>query len=91
MDAFSPRDYSVFGVGGLVGNVWQYTDIFYDTHTRAAVLRGSSNYYPSGSKWYFPQALQLNLHEKYFLMDESYERSGTVGFRCVAVAAQQDV
>ncbi len=68
----------------LVGNVWQYTDVFVDAHTRAAVLRGSSNYRPDGSKWYFPQALELNTHNKYFLMDDSYERSGTVGFRCAA-------
>jgi iron(II)-dependent oxidoreductase len=71
-------------VADLVGNVWQYTDVFVDAHTRAAVLRGSSNYRPDGSKWYFPQALELNTHNKYFLMDDSYERSGTVGFRCAA-------
>jgi iron(II)-dependent oxidoreductase len=74
-------------VADLVGNVWQYTDIFEDTHTRAAVVRGSSNYYPDGSKWYFPPALELNKHNKYFLMDESYERAGTIGFRCVREAA----
>ena len=28
----------------LVGNAWEYTDEFVDDHTRAAVLRGGSNY-----------------------------------------------
>ena len=32
---------------------------------------------------YFPQALELNKHNKYFLMDDSYERAATLGFRCV--------
>jgi hypothetical protein len=70
-----------------VGNVWQYTDVFVDAHTRAAILRGSSNYRPDGSGWYFRPALELNTHNKYFLMDDSYERSGTVGFRCAADGA----
>lgn len=43
-----------------------------------------SYYYPSGSKWYFPQAYELNKHGKYLLMDESYDRAGTLGFRCAA-------
>lgn len=40
-----------------IGNVWQYTDEFVDVHTRAAVLRGTSNYRPGGSGWYFRNAL----------------------------------
>ena len=55
---------SPFGVSDLVGNVWQYTDTFEDAHTRAAVLRGSSNYRP-GQGWYFPAALKLDQHNKY--------------------------
>lgn len=84
--AHSPAGDSIFGVADLVGNVWQFTDEFQDSHTRAAVLRGGSNYYPSGSSWYFPQALELNKHNKYLLFDDAYERAGTLSFRCVADA-----
>merc|ERR1712070_506757 len=84
--AHAPQGDSPFGVSDLVGNVWQYTDEFQDEHTRAVILRGGSNYRPSGSKWYLPQALELDSHEKYFLMDDRYERAGTIGFRCVTDA-----
>ena len=48
-------------------------DEFQDDHTRAVVVRGSSNYRPNGSKWYFPPALELNKHNKYFLMGNRRE------------------
>jgi len=85
--AYSPAGDSPFGVSDLVGNVWQYTDEFQDAHTRAVLLRGGSNYRPSGSGWYFPNAIELDSHNKYFLFDESYERAATIGVRCVADAA----
>ena len=88
-----PNGESPFGVRDLVGNVWQYTNQFYDKHTRAVVVRGGSNYYPSVSKgafnWYFSNSLimrKLTTHGKYFLMSDSYERAGTIGFRCVTDA-----
>lgn len=80
---------SPFGVLDMVGNVWQYTDEFHDEHTRSVILRGGSYYQPdqpNDSKrftWYFPQAYKNKLHSKYLLMAPSYDRSGTVGFRCV--------
>ena len=77
-----PDSASPFGVMDLVGNTYEYTDEFQDDHTRFVILRGGSNYRPSGSKWYFPQSLELNTYEKYFLMDDRYERAGTLGFRC---------
>ena len=82
VDAHAPQGDSPFGVSDLVGNVWQMTDQWYDAHTRSVMVRGGSNYRPSGSKWYFPQAKPLAQHEKYFLMDDRYERAGTIGFRC---------
>ena len=45
----------------------QSTDEFQDDHTRAIILRGGSNYRPTGSLWYFSQAKQNNQNEKYFL------------------------
>ncbi len=81
--AANPKGASPFGVMGLVGNVWQWTDEYADEHTRSAILRGGSYYQPQGAIWYFPQAYQLNEHGKYLLMAPSLDRSGTVGFRCV--------
>jgi iron(II)-dependent oxidoreductase len=85
--ARSPHGDSPFGVADLVGNVWQLTDEFQDEHTRAVLLRGGSNYRPNGSHWYFINRVELNTHNKYFLFSASYERAGTIGFRCVVDAA----
>jgi iron(II)-dependent oxidoreductase len=77
---------STFGVLDLVGNVSQWTDEYRDPHTRAAILRGGAAYHPLGSIWYFPQTYKLTEHQKYLLMSPGRDRSGAIGFRCVADA-----
>jgi gamma-glutamyl hercynylcysteine S-oxide synthase len=78
-----PSGASPFGVFDLVGNIWQWTDEYVDDHTRSGILRGGSYYQPQGSIWYFPQAYRNDQHGKLLLMAPSYDRSGTIGFRCV--------
>ena len=77
-----PAGASVFGVLDLVGNVWQWTDEYFDEHTRAAILRGGSSYQPQTSHWYFPQAYRLDQHGKLLLMAPGKDRSACIGFRC---------
>jgi len=74
---------SSFGVIDMVGNVWQWTDEYVDEHTRNAILKGGGYYRATTSKWYFPEAYELNKYGKYLLMSPGIDRSAAIGFRCV--------
>jgi gamma-glutamyl hercynylcysteine S-oxide synthase len=87
-----PSGASPFGVLDLMGLVWQWTNAFTDDHTRAGLVRGGAYFAARttyGENWYFPGSLspsgdvRANTHNKLLLMSESYDRHGTVGFRCV--------
>jgi gamma-glutamyl hercynylcysteine S-oxide synthase len=88
---------SPFGVYDLIGSVWQWTNVFTDDHTQAGLVRGGSYYRPIMAYqpgWYFPNLraapdknqVDGTTHNKLLLMSPSYDRHGTVGFRCVADA-----
>eukprot|EP01050_Picozoa_sp_SAG11_P009502 SAG11_NODE_897_length_6637_cov_8.510320_2_plen_679_part_00 len=82
-----PSGASPFGVQDCVGNVWQFTTEFEDARTRVSILRGSSRYAnaaEAAESYYFPPALELSRHQRYLLMDNSFERAATIGFRCAA-------
>ncbi|MFX4377452.1 SUMF1/EgtB/PvdO family nonheme iron enzyme, partial [Acinetobacter baumannii] len=79
-----PQAASPFGVQEMVGHLWQWTDEFEDERTRAAIVRGGSPYQPQGASWYFPNPRRLDQHGKLLLMAASKDRSGLIGFRCVA-------
>jgi len=84
-----PEGATPTGIHDLVGNVWQYTSEFHDAHNRAVILRGSSCYQAktaAGTNWYFQNLREVHTHNKYYLMDPTFERAATIGFRCVADA-----
>ena len=65
----------------------------YHFSSQGLVRGGARAWSPTGSSWYFPfnltapNGVRVNTHNKLLLMAPSYDRHGTVGFRCVKDAA----
>lgn len=84
VDAF-PKGESPYGVADLVGNVWQMTaDIYCNGAYYFNIIRGGSWFRPESSWWYIQGGPQpLNKTQMQLLVSPGYDRSATVGFRCV--------
>ncbi len=84
VDAFA-KGQSPYGVLDMVGNVWQMTnDLYFNGISYFIIIRGGSYYNPDSSSWYIeggPQALDKT--QIMLLVSPGYDRSETVGFRCV--------
>lgn len=84
VDAF-PKGQSPYGVYDMVGNVWQMTnDMYFNGSDYFTVIRGGSYYKPDSSWWYIqggPQSLDKT--QILLMVSQGYDRSSTVGFRCV--------
>jgi formylglycine-generating enzyme required for sulfatase activity len=84
VDAF-PKGASQYGVMDLVGNVWQVmNDMYFNGSYYFTVIRGGSFFQPESSWWYIqggPQSLDRT--QIMLLVSPGFDRSPTVGFRCV--------
>jgi gamma-glutamyl hercynylcysteine S-oxide synthase len=84
VDAFN-KGASPYGVNDMVGNVWQMTsDIWFNGNNYYMTIRGGSYYKPESSWWYIQGGPQpLNMTQMLLMVSPGFDRSATVGFRCV--------
>jgi len=80
-----PRGRSPFEVEDLSGNVWQLCDDEYSNGSFSfSMIRGGSFYQPTSSWWYIQGGPQANNRTQMLLKTApGFDRSETVGFRCV--------
>jgi len=84
VDAF-PKGQSPYGAIDLVGNVWQMTnDLYFNGTNYFLIIRGGSYYKPENSLWYLQGGPQpLDRTQILLMVSPGFDRSPTVGFRCV--------
>jgi len=84
VDAF-PKGQSPCGAFDMVGNVWQMTnDMYFNGTNYFTVIRGGSYYKPESSWWYLQGGPQpLDKTQILLMVSRGFDRSPTVGFRCV--------
>lgn len=84
VDAFA-KGLSPCGAFDMVGNVWQMTnDMYFNGTNYFTVIRGGSYYKPESSWWYIQGGPQpLDKTQILLMVSPGYDRSPTVGFRCV--------
>jgi formylglycine-generating enzyme required for sulfatase activity len=84
VDAF-PKGQSQYGVMDMVGNVWQMmNDMYFNGTDYFMVIRGGSYYKPESSWWYIQGGPQpLDKTQILLMVSPGFDRSSTVGFRCV--------
>lgn len=85
VDRFGENGQSDWGVRDLIGNVWQITADLYDNGAyRFSILKGGSYWNPTSSWWYIRGGAQPVNHRQMWLhVASGFDRSATVGFRCV--------
>jgi formylglycine-generating enzyme required for sulfatase activity len=84
VDAFI-KGQSPYGAVDMVGNVWQMTgDMYFNGTNYFCIIRGGSYYKPESSWWYIQGGPQpLDKTQMLLLVSPGFDRSSTVGFRCV--------
>jgi gamma-glutamyl hercynylcysteine S-oxide synthase len=89
VDAF-PKGKSPFEVEDMVGNVWQFTSDEYDNGSYYfTIIRGGSYFNAESSEWYIKGGPQpVDKRQMLIRVSEGFDRSATIGFRCVRDARQ---
>jgi iron(II)-dependent oxidoreductase len=84
VDAFI-KGQSLYGAIDMVGNVWQMTnDVYFNGTYYFNIIRGGSYFKPESGSWYIEGGPQsLNKTQILLMVSPGFDRSETVGFRCV--------
>ncbi len=80
-----PEGRNSLGIEDLVGNVWQLTnDVYFNGTNEYVIIKGGSYFNPTSSWWYVPGGPRpLTWRQMLLKIAQGFERSATVGFRCV--------